>query len=52
MRPILHFLLAMKMGQAPAESYTECMNVSRLKATTLKGYRVASVKILGSDTII
>ena len=50
-RPISHSLLATKVGQAPAESYTECMNVSRLKAATLKGYRVQSSRGAKDGTI-
>ena len=40
------------MRQAPAESYTSVWNIPRLKATTLKGYRVTSVKIPSSDGIM
>jgi len=31
MRPILHSVLATKMGQALAESYTECMKHTQAK---------------------
>jgi len=40
-RPILHSILATKIGQAPSESYTPSIwSIPRLKATTPKGYRV------------
>jgi len=48
----LHSVLAIKMGQAPAESYTNRMKHTQAKATTPKGYKVADVKIPSSDTII
>jgi len=48
----MHSVLATKMGQALAESYTKCMKHTRLKATTFKGYGVTGVKIPSSDTII
>jgi len=52
MRPNLHSVLATKMGQAPAESYTKRMKHIQAKVTTLKGYRVTGVKIPSSDSII
>ena len=49
---ILHSVLATKIGQAPAESYTKHMNIPRIKVTTPKGYRVTGVKTSSSDAIL
>ena len=50
-RLILHPVLTTKMGQVPAESCTE-WKIPRLKAITLKGCWVTSMKIPSSNAII
>ena len=48
----MHSVLAIKMGQAPAESYTKRMKHTQAKSHDSEGYRVTDVKIPSSDAII
>ena len=51
-RLILHSVLATKMGQAPAESYTKCMKHTQAKSYDSEGLQSNRCEIPKSDAII
>ena len=48
---ILHFVLAMRMGQKPAESYTKCIECTQARSHDFKGPLIDKLKMLSNDTI-